>query len=85
MDLVAMRVYEVRDVEVPDLPSRLAEAGRQSKKSITKICADAGISSSHWYKIISGKADGIPLHTLRAIEASLGIDLGIDLGGWPDP
>lgn len=72
-----MRVFETREVLVPDLPQKIAAARKDCPKSVTKICADAGISTAHWYKIIGGKADGIPLSTLRAIEASLGADFGI--------
>ncbi len=78
---MSLKVREViyREAEVIDLPGLLAQAQKNSGKSVARICEIVGFSRSYWYLLINGKEKLIAYSTLRKIEAALGVDFGIVL------
>jgi transcriptional regulator with XRE-family HTH domain len=63
--------------DFPGLGKQIRDYRRQSNKSLTQLAADAGISVPHWNRIENEKIGELPLATLRGIEKSLGVDLGV--------
>lgn len=72
-----MKVRDIREWDMPDLPAKLKSAAASSGKSVVQICGEAGISTAFWYEVLKGNKSSITLPTLRAIEAALDVDLGV--------
>ena len=72
-----------KDIDFPGLGLRIKEAREKlqddhpEKLSVTKIAANAGMTSANWYKIENEETKVLPLETLRQIEKVLGVDFGI--------
>lgn len=77
MDGCSMRVRKTIEVQVDDLPERLAQANNESRKTLAQICREAGITPTYWYSLVRGKKDSIPHTTLKNLEFALGVDLGV--------
>ena len=73
---VKIRRIERREIEVPDLEKRIADAQRNSGKSIAEVCRIVGFSRSYWYQMVNGKEEAIAEETLRKIERVLDVDFG---------
>jgi transcriptional regulator with XRE-family HTH domain len=73
-----MEVTKTVRVQVPSLKERIKEARSKDSRSITQLCAEAGMTTANWYRIESGK-QSLPIETLRKIEEVLGVDFGVDL------
>ena len=71
-----MEVVRTIRVQVPGLADKIKSARIKDSRSITRICAEADMTTSNWYRIESGK-QSIPLETLRKIESVLGVDFGV--------
>ena len=78
-----MKIRQVIDTDCPDLGERIAAARKASDAPLTRLAADAGMSSANWHRIEKGDAKTVPLDTVRAMEAALGVDLGIDITPVP--
>jgi transcriptional regulator with XRE-family HTH domain len=74
---VKVRRIERKEVEIPDLNRRIADAQKDSGKPIAVICKMVGFSRSYWYQMINGKEEAIAEETLRKIEEVLGVDFGV--------
>ena len=70
-----MIVEKVIRYEVPGLGERIKKARMQSPKSVTALAAEAGMSTSNWYRIEKEEAKSLPEETLEAIEKALEIQL----------
>ncbi len=73
---VTMEVVRTIKVQVPGLAEKIKAARLHDSRSITRICAEVGMTTSNWYRIESGK-QSIPLETLQKIESVLGVDFGV--------
>lgn len=73
-----MKVRKTIDVEVPDLAERIAAARKASDLPMTQLAAKAGMSTANWYRLERGESKVVPLETLQAIEAALGVKLGVE-------
>jgi transcriptional regulator with XRE-family HTH domain len=72
-----MRVSRV--IDVPGLEVLIKAAREADSRSITELAAAAGMTTSNWYKIESGKPSALPVETLRKIEEVLGTDFGVKI------
>ena len=63
--------------EYPHLGQKIKDLRQVSPKSLTRLAADAGISTPHWNRIENEKVRVLPLKTLKSIEKALGADLGV--------
>lgn len=77
--MTAVKVTKLTEKEFPGLGAKIKAARKQMDRPLSLIAADAGMSAGNWYRIENGDAKSVPLETVRAIEAALGIDLGVDL------
>lgn len=76
MDALLMRVTFSREVE--GLGQRIKAARLASNKSATTLASEAGISVPHWNRIENEKVKDLAIEKVRAIEAALGVSLGIE-------
>lgn len=75
-----LKVRITIEVEVEGLGVRIKEAREADPRSVGALAKLAGISRGYWYDLEAGKVRAsVPLPTLRAVEAALGIDLGVNL------
>ncbi|MDJ0598137.1 MAG: helix-turn-helix transcriptional regulator [Crocosphaera sp.] len=72
-----MRVSLTILKDYPGLGSRIKKARQESPLSLTELAARAKISVAHWNRVENEKVKDLPLETLRGIEQSLNIDLGV--------
>ena len=70
-------IREIIDHQVPELETRIREARKASPKSVTDLASEAGMSVANWYRIESGKIEYLPKTTFDAMQAALGVDLGV--------
>ncbi len=77
MKLTLMKVTFSK--ECPGLGAKIRELRIASKKQLTQLAADAGISVPHWNRIENEKVKVLPEETLKGIEKALGLSLGIKL------
>lgn len=78
--MVPMKITHKIELEVSGLGAKIREARKKSKKPLTLLCYEAGITSSYWYTIEAETAtSGVSLDTIRAIEKALGEDFGIQI------
>ncbi|MEM8603792.1 MAG: hypothetical protein AAGF24_08155 [Cyanobacteria bacterium P01_H01_bin.121] len=78
-----MWVIERVGLNIPDLPSRLAEAQRRSGLNVTQFCNQVPITRSRWYKILRGDQPNIKRATLQRIRELSDYDFGLDNAtGW---
>lgn len=61
----------------PGIGERIKSYRKQSEKTFTELAADAGISVPHWHRIEKEQVKELPIETLRRIEKSLNVDLGV--------
>lgn len=71
-----MKVTRTITVDTPGLGQRIREARESDPRTLTDICAAAGMATANWYRIEAEKQD-LPETTLRKIEAVLGVDFGV--------
>lgn len=79
-----MKVKKVIEIEVPELGKRIKKAREANKRSLTDLCAAAGMTTANWYRIESEDTKSLPIETLRKIEDVLGVDFGVILEGEGD-
>lgn len=65
--------------ECPNLGQRIKTLRESSRKSLTQLAADAGISTPHWNRIENEKVRVLPWATLQSIEKALETSLGISI------
>lgn len=73
-----MIVKQLIKKDIVGLGNRVKEARLQSQKSLKELCKEAGFTRTYWTSIetecIPG---GLPIETLRKVEAALGVNFGI--------
>ncbi|MEH2201228.1 helix-turn-helix domain-containing protein [Nostoc sp.] len=72
-----MKVKKVIEIEAPELGKRIKEAREANKRSLTDLCAAAGMTTANWYRIESEDTKSLPVETLRKIEEVLGVNFGV--------
>lgn len=72
-----MKVRKVIEIEVPGLGNKIKKAREASARSLTELCAAAGMTTANWYRIEAEETKSLPIETLRKIEEVLGVDLGV--------
>ncbi|OKH13766.1 helix-turn-helix domain-containing protein [[Limnothrix rosea] IAM M-220] len=72
-----MRVRQVQELDIPDLPQRLHAARKQSDMSLLAICRKLGVSSTYWYKLERGETSTINYDMLEKIAQV--VDLGFEI------
>lgn len=77
MATVKVRRIERKEIEVPDLPQRIAEAQKKSGKPVSEVCEAVGFSRTYWYQIVNGREEAIAEDTLRKIEEILDVEFGV--------
>lgn len=78
-----MKVERTLSVDVPGLGQKIKQAREADPRSLTAICALAGMSSANWYRIENEDTKVLPEETLRKIEQVLQIDLGVTFDAVP--
>lgn len=78
-----VKVQVKRTVEVvrafPGLGERIKNARESDKRSLVQICKDSGVSRPYWYHLENEEIYScVSEATIRKIEATLGIDLGVN-------
>ena len=74
-----VRIRLVKEIEVEGLGERVKTARLASSKSLEQICGEVGVSRTYWYDVEKETLKGaLSLENLRKIEASLGVDLGVE-------
>lgn len=77
---VKVRRIIKREVEVPDLGSRIKQAREADPRSVTQLAKLAGISRNYWYQLEAESVlGGVAEETLRKVEEVLGVDLGVEI------
>jgi hypothetical protein len=80
--VLIMKVRILRDVEIPGLGAKIKAARLKVKeetgRSLTRICADADMTTANWHSIEAEKVEALPIATLRRMEASLGVNFGVE-------
>ncbi len=71
------KIKVVSYIEVLGFDVRLKDAAHASRKPVTEICKEAGISSSYWYEIVNGKASCVGEDVTRRLQSVLLSDLGV--------
>jgi len=82
MQALAMRVREIREINVDGLNERIKQArlALSPDKSLEKICGEVGVSKTYWYALEQNKINGaLSIENLRKIEEVLGVDFGVDI------
>lgn len=77
MGLQLMRVTFSK--EFPGLGEKIKNLRKASRKTMTELAAEAGISTNHWSRIEREKVQDLPIETLRGIEKALGAELGVEV------
>ena len=72
----AMQIVKTVVKEAPGLEEKIKQARLNDRRTLTKICAEAGMSTQNWYRIESG-AQAIPIETLEKMQSALGVDFGV--------
>ncbi|MFQ3618478.1 MAG: helix-turn-helix transcriptional regulator [Cyanobacteriota bacterium] len=67
-----MKILYQWEEDGPGLEDWLREAVEASDKSVTAIAAEAGITSSYLYRLMSGRQPAVSEGVLRRLEAALG-------------
>ena len=80
MTISKMKISVTRVYEVEGLGDRIRRERKASRKTITQLAAEAGISVAYWNRIETEKLVSLPIETLRAIEKVLDVSLGVSLG-----
>lgn len=73
-----MKVSRTETKEFPGLGDRIKKARKLCDRPLSFLATDAGMSAANWYRIEKGEVKTLPIETVRAIEAALGVDLGVD-------
>lgn len=68
----AVKILYQREEDAPGLERWLSEAVEASEKSVTAIAAEAEITPSYLYRLMSGKQPSVTEGVLRKLEAVLG-------------
>lgn len=71
------KIKVISYIEAPRFDERLKDAAHASRKPVTQICKEAGISSGYWYDIINGKAGVVGEDLTRRLQSVLCSDLGV--------
>jgi transcriptional regulator with XRE-family HTH domain len=77
MSTTPMKVRRTIDKEVPHLGQKIRQAREASGRSVESLIKEAGISRVYWYDIENENVRALPEETLRRIEQTLGVDLGV--------
>lgn len=60
------------------LGDRIKQAREKSDRGVSSLAKEVGISRNYWYQLESESVlSGIKEETLRKIETTLGVDLGV--------
>lgn len=71
-----------QEIDIPDLGERLRQARLKDDRSVEKLARAAGISRNYWYQLeAEAVLGGVKEETLRNIEKTLGVDLGVEFEG----
>jgi transcriptional regulator with XRE-family HTH domain len=73
-----VRKIERKEVEVPDLSKRIAQAHKKTGKPVSEVCKAVGFSRAYWYQVVNGREDAIAEDTLRKIEKILDVSFGVN-------
>ena len=79
MTISKMKISVTRVYEVEGLGDRIRRERKASRKTITQLAAEAGISVAYWNRIETEKLVSLPIETLRAIEKVLDVSLGVSI------
>jgi DNA-binding Xre family transcriptional regulator len=77
-----MKVRQTREWDVPDLTEALKAAAYESRKPVTQICREAGVSTQYWYQLLKKNRDAVTLQTLSGLCNALGVtveEVGLDV------
>ncbi|MHC5779716.1 MAG: helix-turn-helix domain-containing protein [Nostoc sp.] len=72
-----MKVKKVIEIEVPGLGKKIKGVREANERSLTDLCAAAGMTTANWYRIESEDTKSLPIETLRKIEEVLGVEFGV--------
>lgn len=76
--LSAVRIRQIKEVEIEGLGQRIKEARINSRKSLEQICDEIGMSRTYWYDVEKETLKGaLSIDNLRKIEKVLGVDFGV--------
>jgi transcriptional regulator with XRE-family HTH domain len=78
---MAVKVRQIvkREIEIPDLGRKIKQAREASKRPLTELARDAGISRQYWYQLEEEAIiGGVAYETLQKIEEVLEIDFGVN-------
>ena len=81
MGFVKVRKIIKKEIEIQDLPKLIAQAQKDSGRSISEVCRSLEMSSTYWYRLINGREEAIALETLIKIEELLGVNFGVNFEG----
>ena len=74
----AMRIRQVKEIEILGLGERIKTARLDSNKSLEQICDLVGVSRTYWYDIEKETLKGaLSIENLRKIEQVLGVSFGV--------
>ena len=78
-----MKVRKIKreEIEVPDLPLKIAQAQEKSGKPISEVCESVGFSRTYWYRLVNGKEEAIAVETLRKLEKTLNTSFEVKFEG----
>jgi hypothetical protein len=76
LDESLVKVVRTVVKDIDGLGAQIKAAREKDKRKLTKICAEADMTTANWYRIEGEKQD-LPEETLRRVEAILGIDFGV--------
>jgi transcriptional regulator with XRE-family HTH domain len=67
-----------QEIDVPELGKKIKEAREASRRSVTSLAKEVGISRNYWYQLeAEAVLSGVAEDTLRKIEKVLGVDFGV--------
>lgn len=76
----AVRVREIKEIEVDRLGQRIKQFRLASPKSLEQICYEVGVTRTYWYDIEKETLKGaLSIENLRKIEKVLGVDFGVEI------
>jgi len=75
--ILIVREIIKREVEVPDLGSRIKQAQVDSGMSVEKVIRSIDISRTYWNKLVSDKDMAISIDLLKRIEEFFSVDFSV--------
>ena len=72
-----MKVERRIQIDMPGLGQQIRQARKADARPLTRLAADAGMTTANWYAIENEEIKTLPEDTLRSIEAVLEKDFGV--------